>query len=187
MNKQQIENFISDMIEETVTIHKQTVVGKWYEQKYSSQFDTIELSQIYGVSIAGNISGIDFDFKTAKKEDNLLKTIATQVINKHLTKQYELIEGCLQHPTKEQCINKLKSSNRVSKYFFYTTLYGIGFFSMFMSNNIFNNSVSKLGDYLKSKKVSYSNEYSDAHWVYRFVINKDVTDHNTLLNNFELT
>ena len=43
----------------------------------------------------------------------------------------------------------------------------------------------KLGGYLKSKNIDFRNEFSDARWVYRFVINKDVCVHNKLLRELE--
>ena len=44
----------------------------------------------------------------------------------------------------------------------------------------------KLAKYLESEGIKYYNEYSDAGWAYRFVINKDVNLHNDLLENFNL-
>ena len=85
-----------------------------------------------------------------------------------------------------EIIAKLKNSNRVSKYFFYTTLYGIGYFCIFMSKDTFDKTNKNLADYLKSKNIEFKNEFSDAGWVYRFVINKDVEIHNTLLDEFDL-
>ena len=43
---------------------------------------------------------------------------------------------------------------------------------------------AKLAKYLKENNISYSNEYSDAGWAYRFVISKKVEEHNELLKNF---
>ena len=43
-----------------------------------------------------------------------------------------------------------------------------------------------LKNYLDSLKISFKNEFSEAGWVYRFVINKDVKIHNNLLNNFNI-
>lgn len=185
MNKEHLENFMSDMMDEKITLHKQTKGGKWFECEYTSIFNEIELSTIYGVSIAGNISGIDFDIKTASKQDNILKTVSTQIINKYLRKQLTVIDGVLQYPTKEQVIKEIKKNPRVSKYIFYTTLYGIGYFCMFLPDQMLYKINNKLSEYLKENNIDFYNEFSDAHWVYRFVINKDVETHNKLLENFD--
>ena len=42
-----------------------------------------------------------------------------------------------------------------------------------------------LADYLKENNVQYRNEWSDAGWVYRFVIGNKVEVHNELLTKFK--
>jgi hypothetical protein len=67
---------------------------------------------------------------------------------------------------------------------FYTTLYGIWFWALFSSKQ--DVKVAKeLHEYLKGKSIQFKNEWSDAGWVYRFVINSGVEIHNQLLLNFK--
>ena len=147
--------------------------------------DTIETESIYGVSIDDCIY---YDFKTGKRYDNILKTFVTQYINKYAVREsiWDAENGCFGHPDKKEVIKKLKNSDRVSKYYFYTTLYGIGYFCYFMSQKAHQETKKILSDYLNSKKINFDNEFSEAGWVYRFVINKDVTVHNELLDNFKI-
>jgi hypothetical protein len=185
MNKIQLQNFANSLDGENIKFHLQTTGGEWYEQKYTNVFDNIELNTSYGVCVDG--STIDFIFKVGKKYDNILKTFVTQYINKYKVKNtYILVDGKVTNPKKIDVINKLKNSNRVAKYFFYTTLYGIGYFCYFMNDKTQKETNFLLKNYLDSLKISFKNEFSEAGWVYRFVINKDVKIHNNLLNNFNI-
>jgi len=42
-----------------------------------------------------------------------------------------------------------------------------------------------LADYLKYKNIQYRNEWSDAGWVYRFVLKTSLEQANELLTNFK--
>ena len=87
--------------------------------------------------------------------------------------------------TKEEILSEiiLKNQGRVHKGLFYTTLYGIGFWSIFCSKADL--MVAKnLHEYLKVKNIKYSNEFSDAGWVYRFKIGQTIDIHNKLLCEF---
>ena len=190
MNKTQLQNFANSLDAEnieTITFHLQTKFGKWYEQEFTKDFTNIELENSYGVCINGNT--IDFIFKVGKKYDNILKTFVSQYISKYSVKIASGINKetyKMEYPTKKDVIKKLSNNDRVSKYFFYTTLYGIGCFCYFMSSNALKITEKTLATYLKDKKIQFENEYSEAGWVYRFVINKDVKIHNELLENFNL-
>jgi len=50
----------------------------------------------------------------------------------------------------------------------YPTSYGIGIFCLFARKG----DVSKIEAYLNNNLIEYRNEYSDAYWVYRFIISK---------------
>lgn len=145
----------------------------------------LEPSTIYGISVNGDIM---YNFKTTKKIETFFKSFINQHINKYELKNngsYELVNGKVIYvePTKESIVKKY-TSDRVSKYHYYTTLYGIGMFAFFTKDIV--KATLNLAKYLESKKIAYSNEYSDAGWAYRFVINKSVETHNELLENFNL-
>lgn len=55
---------------------------------------------------------------------------------------------------------------------FYVTSYGIGFDTFMLSHEQVLAATEQLEDYLARHNISFSNEYSDACWVYRFKIGK---------------
>lgn len=185
MKQYQLKQFAETVFNVKIEIMKQTKSGKWYECKYERTEEEIKTDTVYGIMVNDH-NFIDFDFKTGKNEDTILKTFVTQFINKYESKQMVIKDGQICKPEKSEIIEKYRNSDRVNKFFFYTTLYGIGYFVFFMGRKAFENTNKKLSEYLESKGINFSNEFSDAGWVYRFVINKDVEIHNRLLEGFEL-
>lgn len=156
---------------------------KWYDKEYSRNTEIIEENTIYGVYIDDSI---EFEFKTGKI-DNLLKSFLTNFARKYTT--YEFSEdGFARKVNNKIILNKIitKNRDRVYKQLFYTTLYGIGFWAIFAFTKDLPD-VKKLKDYLNENDIKFTNEFSDARWVYRFKINKDVAIHNQLLENFKIT
>tara|TARA_R110002020_G_scaffold116709_1_gene267390 strand:+ start:38 stop:589 length:552 start_codon:yes stop_codon:yes gene_type:complete len=155
--------------------------------KYTNynKFDgVLKNSTKYGIYFDGSIQ---YDFKTTKKTETFFKSFINQHISKYELKipKYDILNGqVIEVYPKKQDIIKKYTSNRVTKYHFYTTLYGIGMFAFFTKDIAL--ATLELTKYLKSKNIEYKNEYSDAGWVYRFVINKDIEIHNNLLNNLKL-
>jgi len=89
----------------------------------------------------------------------------------------------------EQIKENMNDSNIedvLCKYGFYHTVYGIGIFVLF--SGIYEmNAINRLSNYLKSKNIPYKNEYSNARWVYRFVLNIDKDIHKSILSDFNKT
>lgn len=190
MKAEQLQKFATELIGKRVTIYKKDMLIPEYQNQYQNQYHnykiTIETESIYGVCI-DNV--IEYDFKTGKKYDNILKTFVTQYINKYATKQvlnWDVDKCCFTYPDKKEVLNALKNNHRIHKYYFYTTLYGIGYFCYFMSSKAHDKAKKLLSEYLNSKKIDFKNEFSEARWVYRFLINKDVKLHNKLLENLEI-
>lgn len=182
MKKSDLENFASDIVGKRVQILKPEDNSKF--ATYKNNFSEIEPEQKYGVYFDGLIV---YDFKTGKTEDNFYKSFVTQFINKCAIKQQQFIDGEIRTPSKDEVVYRLKSrSNKVKKYYFYTTLYGIGYFCFFMQKDVFEDTNNKVGKYLKSKGIKFTNEFSEAGWVYRFVIKESQEKHNDLLENFEI-
>ncbi len=126
-----------------------------------------------------------FTLKVGKVE-NLLKTFITQYCSR-LTAYRQGEDGYWGTVSiKKEVFAKIVNANqdRVYKGLFYTTLYGIGFWAIFSTKKDIETAGS-LANYLKSNAVEYKNEWSDAGWVYRFKINKDVITHNHLLTQFQ--
>jgi hypothetical protein len=188
MENIQLKQVAKSIFNKDIEIYIQTKHGKWYESKYEKNTESIKLNTVYGISVREmgfGLYSIDFDFKTGKSEDTILKTFVTQFINKYECKQLVIKDGKFCKPDKKEIIEKYKNSDRVNKFFFYTTLYGIGYFVFFMGKKAFESTNKKLSDYLFNKGIEFRNEFSDAGWVYRFVINKDITIHNKLLSEFD--
>ena len=185
MTALEFNNFAKEFTGLRIEIYKPQDLTKWAIYRRLSDNAILEPSTKYGICIQNELL---YDFKTTKKIDTFLKSFVNQHINKYEMNQgtYELINGCAEFvtPKKEDVIKKYTNQNRVNKFFFYTTLYGIGMFAFFTKN--VKEVTSPLAEYLKTKNISYNNEYSDAGWVYRFVINKDVDKHNKLLEGFEM-
>jgi len=164
---------------------KNQTAKKWYDQEYqlysNSEFQT---DFIYGVSIDGLII---FDFKV-KSIDNLFKSFYTQFINKYMVKQLYFDGTEYNNYTKETAAKTIAlylSECRVHKNFMYSTQYGIGMWNLFMPEQLLKTASNKLETLLKSKGIKFYNEYSDACWVYRYLISGNYIDHNNLLNELE--
>lgn len=166
---------------------KNQTAKKWYDKEYDLKTDIIEENTIYGVYITDDISNdIEFEFKTGKI-DNLLKSFITNFSRKH--KSYELgDDDFIKQIDNKTVFNNIitKNHNRVYKQLFYTTLYGIGFWALFSTEKDVH-IANDLKKYLNENGIKFTNEFSDAQWVYRFKINKDVTIHNQLLENFKIS
>jgi len=180
MNATEFIKFANDFTGKNIKLYKPENLLKY--ASYYPENGILQPSTKYGISIGGYIV---FDFITGKNEDNFFKTFVTQYINKYQCKQMIFENGELIYPSKQQCIEKIKNSDRVNKNYFYTTLYGIGCFCYFMRQSTLSSYAAILSNYLKSKNIAFKNEFSEAGWVFRFCINKNVELHNQLLNDFD--
>lgn len=152
-------------------------------------------------------------FKTPKNEENLIRSFITQYCKKYRepnpanydgsyygsvswqNKTEEEREFCYYHHSSnmysekrllEQIKENLNDSSieeTLCKYGFYETNYGIGIFVLF-SGKYELNAIEKMAAYLRSKNIIFRNEYSNARWVYRFVLNLSKEIHAALLNSF---
>lgn len=185
MKKEIFENFISEIHREKVFVAKMTKDGKWYEQEFTRDFENIEAETKYLVK--DNDCEL-FTFKSGKEIDNTLRTFVTQYINKYMCKQqiYDSTTGELKTYTKETALFKLKENANgrgYSKHWYYPTNYGIGFFCLFFNENIFNEIKLKMDSHLRQNQISFENEFSEARWVYRFMIKQTYPIHQSILSN----
>jgi hypothetical protein len=186
MNKANFQNLINDILVGSgyesieICLLENQQAKKWYDKKYTRNFDKITENTVYGISIDNMI---EYDFKSGKIE-NLLKSFLVKYASRKT--EYRIIDGCFKTVSiKNEVMQNIiqKNQNRVLSGMFYTTLYGIGFWCIFSSKN--DMVIAKnLHSFLNDKNIPYENEFSDAGWVYRFVINKDVEMHNDLLKEF---
>lgn len=187
INRVEFENLVNNVLaaagleEIEILLLKNQEANKWYHYSYTKDFAYITENTIYGIRYKGENS-IDFNWKSGKIE-NLLKSFLTKYANKQRTYCYQTGKWVsLKNETLDTIIQKNK--DRVFIGAFYTTLYGIGFWSIFSSKKD-NETAKALHDFLKSNNISYKNEYSDAYWVYRFKIGSTIEVHNNLLESFK--
>lgn len=183
MKTPDFENLAKEVTKLNVKIYKPRNAKDKYTL-YDKFNGILEPSTIYGIMINDQI---EYSFKTTVKIETFFKSFINQHISKYEMRRgsFEMIDGkvvCI-YPKKEDVIKKY-TSDRVTKYHYYTTLYGIGMFAFFTKDIV--KATIKLAKYLDSKDVKYYNEYSDAGWVYRFVIGDKVENHNKILKNFNL-
>lgn len=67
------------------------------------------------------------------------------------------------------------------RYGFYETLYGIGIFCFWMTSGV-QAAINTMKNHLNSLAIPYTNEFSDARWVYRFKIGLSKENHLALIN-----
>jgi len=72
------------------------------------------------------------------------------------------------------------------KYGFYVTEYGTGIFALYGGQYV-ENAVIKMMQFLKGEGIPFRNEFSDARWVLRFVLNISRPIHENLLMKFNAT
>lgn len=182
MKKEVLIEIAKEVFNEDIKICLQTETGKWYETKYTQSFEDIECEKTYGIAFDNTIY---FDFKAGKNEDNFIKSFITQFISKYETKKRILVDGEIVQQTKIQVIERLKNSERVWKSVYYTTLYGIGYFCFLSGKTAMDNARKNMDKYLHDNNIEFKNEYSEAQWVYRYLLKKDVNTHNEILRNFK--
>lgn len=83
----------------------------------------------------------------------------------------------------ETNFNSLEFEQTLCKYGFYPTEYGVGIFVLFAGNRELE-AVRKMKHFLSTNSIPYTNEFSDARWVYRFKLNLNKDSHNSILNKF---
>jgi hypothetical protein len=183
MNARDFEKLAEEVLNVNIQLFEPENPEYKYTQ-YNLAQGNIKPSTKYGVYIDGMIQ---YDFKTTKKIETFFKSFVNQHIRKYEMKKesWELVDGEMQlvKPKKEDIIKRY-TSDRVSKYHYYTTLYGIGMFAYFTTD--INRATASLAKYLKENGIEYTNEFSDAGWAYRFCINRNVEEHNEILENFEI-
>jgi len=67
------------------------------------------------------------------------------------------------------------------RYGFYETLYGIGIFCFWMTPGV-QSAINTMANHLKTLSIPFSNEFSDARWVYRFKVGLSKENHLSIIN-----
>lgn len=186
MKIKEFKAVVEDITGITIVFHilKNQEAKKWYEKtfmKISEDEDIIE-NAIYGVEIEGIIS---YEFK-AGKIDNLLKTFITQYVNKHLLNTPFIENGEIKYHTRDSAMRSLKDIRaRHAWYITYSTNYGIGMWNLFVSTETKNTVKNKIETLLNAENIEFENEYSDARWVFRYLLKGNHLDHNLLIDKLK--
>lgn len=159
-------------------------------------------------------SKISFKWKVAKSEEKYLRSFITAFTTKYREpdpKSYDYTYGGKVYTwaekdekQKEYCyfnhashmFSKAELLEQVQSSFnspeietalilngFYATEYGVGIFAFWETQYVIN-AIDKMKQYLNQKSIAYTNEFSDARWVYRFKLNIDKGSHLNLLKSF---
>ena len=67
------------------------------------------------------------------------------------------------------------------RYGFYNTEYGIGIFCFWMTDGV-NSAIKAMANHLQKLSIPFTNEFSDARWVYRFKLGLTKESHLQLIN-----
>jgi hypothetical protein len=156
---------------------------------------------------------VNFYFKTPKNEENLVRSFINQYCKKYREPNPAKYDGsyygstswenmtekerefCYYHHASnmfsektlleqiKENLNDPSIEETLCQYGFYETNYGIGIFVLF-SGKYELNAIEKMAMYLKSKNIPFSNEYSNARWVFRFILNISKDIHREILNSF---
>jgi len=159
---------------------------------------------------------VSFKWKTPKTDDKMLRSFITAFTTKYREPAPRSYKCCAPYFSKAwedmEAINKERAyyhhaSNMYSKkelleqveanfnaqgiteglirYGFYPTEYGLGIFCFWATEGVVK-AIEALKAHLKEKSIPYTNEYSDARWVYRFKIGITKEAHTNILKEFSI-
>lgn len=182
MKISELNHRLSSIFGEKIRLYELTNQdAKKYEKRYILREDEMfKENFIYGVKID---SLIYFDFKV-KSFDNVMKSFYTNFINKYLAHTFCIIDNNFVELGVIRAKEKLSISldnERICKFLTYSTNYGIGIWCFFIPKTTFNEAKKQLETLLSKNKIGYKNEFSDAGWVYRYLISGSYIDHNLLI------
>ena len=156
---------------------------------------------------------VSFKFKAPKNEESFIKTFINTYCNKYLEPDPKAYDGKyygsksweqmsdkekefahLHHRSnmknKETLLEEIKANLEKSdieaillNYGFYHTNYGLGIFVLFAGTYEMS-SINKMRTFLESQHFTFSNEFSDKRWVYRFKLNLSKDLHLSILKKF---
>jgi hypothetical protein len=160
---------------------------------------------------------ICFKWKTPKSDEKILRSFVTAFTSKYKEpnpksydyvyagKQYtwaektpEQIEYCYNHHashmfSKDALLKQVEANfqkesitNGLIRYGFYPTEYGLGIFSFWLTESVMD-AIKAMENYLQSKSIPFTNEFSDARWVYRFRLEISKPAHESILSQFQVS
>jgi hypothetical protein len=155
---------------------------------------------------------VSFMWKTPKAEDKMLRSFITAFSSKYREPNPANYKTCSPYfspswdemtPEKQEFAYYHHASNMYSKeallkqvednfsnpdissglirYGFYETNYGIGIFCFWMTNGV-QAAINTMKSHLSKLSIPFTNEFSDARWVYRFKLGISKETHLNIIN-----
>ena len=155
---------------------------------------------------------ISFSWKTPKTEDKMLRSFITAFTSKYrepnpanyttcspyfspswneMTAEKQEFAYCHHSSnmySKEALLKQVEENfskdgigTGLIKYGFYNTEYGIGIFCFWMTTGV-NTAINAMKEHLNKLSLPYTNEFSDARWVYRFKLGLTKESHLSIIN-----
>lgn len=155
---------------------------------------------------------ISFTWKTPKAEDKMLRSFITAFTSKYREpnpanyttcspyfspswnemtaekQEYAYMHHASNMYNKEALMKQVEDNfskegiaSGLIRYGFYETLYGIGIFCFWMTAGV-QSAINTMQKHLNSLSIGYTNEFSDARWVYRFKLGLTKETHLSIIN-----
>lgn len=155
---------------------------------------------------------ISFMWKTPKTEDKMLRSFITAFTSKYREpnpaayttrapyfspswhektakeQEYAYVHHSSNMYSKEQLLKQVENnfskesiSSGLIRYGFYETMYGIGIFCFWMTEGV-NSAINTMQNHLNKLSIPFTNEFSEARWVYRFKLGLTKETHLSIIN-----
>jgi len=153
-----------------------------------------------------------FVWKTSKAEDKMLRSFITAFTSKYREpnpeaynhfyggkeyrwewktdeqKEFAYLNHASNMYSKEALLKQVEDnfskdgiSTGLMRYGFYNTEYGIGIFCFWMTNGV-QSAITAMAKHLQTLSIPFTNEFSDARWVYRFKLGLTKESHLSIIN-----
>ena len=155
---------------------------------------------------------VSFMWKTPKADEKMLRSFITAFTSKYREpdpaayttrapyfspswdemtaekQEYAYMHHSSNMYNKEQLLKQVENNfakdgiaTGLMRYGFYNTEYGIGIFCFWMTAGV-NSAITAMKNHLNKLAIPYTNEFSDARWVYRFKLGLTKETHLQLIN-----
>jgi hypothetical protein len=159
---------------------------------------------------------ISFKWVTPKTDDKMLRSFITAFTSKYrepnpnayrccypyfspawkdmepINREYAYLHHVSNMYNKKELLDQIEQNfseqgitEGLVKYGFYSTEYGLGIFCFWSTDGVLR-AIEFLKKHLSDKGIPYTNEFSDARWVYRFKIGLSKEAHSNMLKEFTI-
>lgn len=156
-----------------------------------------------------------FTWKTPKAEDKMLRSFITAFTSKYrepnpatydynyggkeyrwdwktdLEKEYAYCHHATHMYGKEALLKQVEDNfsnpdicSGLMRYGFYETNYGIGIFCFWMTSGV-QSAINAMTSHLNKLSIPFTNEFSDARWVFRFKVGISKESHLSIINKLQ--